>query len=107
MSGIDRSHLVWPGLASYSAPKSLLMPKILHIFKGRKRRNTRLRRALGASDKGAAANIIQFPQVMRDVEEEYPDYEVISRWLRLADEMLGSADQPGIDDYDGNSRKKA
>lgn len=83
------------------------MSKILQIFKGRKRRNSRLRRALAAADKGAAANIVQFPQVMRDVEEEYPDYEVISRWLRLADEMLGSTDQPNIDNYDTDSRKKA
>jgi hypothetical protein len=83
------------------------MPKILHIFKGRKRRKSAPPRGLGSSDKGDAAKIIQFPQVMPDIEEDYPDYEVISRWLKLADEMLGSADQAHIDDYDGDSRKKA
>jgi hypothetical protein len=83
------------------------MPKILQIFKGNKRRKTRLRRALEGADKAAKGNIIQFPPVLRAGDEEFPDYEVISRWLKLADEMLGSTDQPGIDDYDGNSRKKA
>ena len=83
------------------------MPKILQMFKGRKRRKGRLRRALGLPEKAAATNIIQFPQVMHEIREEYPDYEIISRWLKLADEMLGNADQPPLDDYDGNSRKKA
>ena len=83
------------------------MPKILHIFKGRKRRKLGLPRRPAASDDRADPKIIQFPQVMPQTQEEYPDYEVISRWLKLADEILGSADQPHIDDYDGNSRKKA
>jgi hypothetical protein len=50
--------------------------------------------------------MIQFPQVV-PIQEEYPDYEVISRWLKLADEMLGNADRPDMDDYDGSNRKKA
>jgi hypothetical protein len=83
------------------------MPKILQIFKGNKRRKTRLRRALEGADKAAKGNIIQFPPVMRADDDEFPDYEVISRWLKLADEMLGNADQPNKDDYDGNTRKKA
>ena len=82
------------------------MPKILQMFKGRKRRKGRLRRALGLASKSADANMIQFPQVV-PIQEEYPDYEVISRWLKLADEMLGNADHPGMDDYDGSNRKKA
>jgi hypothetical protein len=84
------------------------MPKILHMFKGRKRRKGRLRRALGLPEKAPAANIIAFPPVFAEIQqEEYPDYEIVSRWLKLADEMLGSADY-SHDDYDeGNSRKKA
>ena len=83
------------------------MPKILQMLKQRKCRKGRLRRALGLPDK-APANIITFPPVFPVTREEYPDYEIISRWLRLADEMLGSADYShmnGHDDMDG--RKKA
>jgi len=83
------------------------MPRILQMFKGRKRRKGRLRRALGLANKAAAANVIQFPQVVPEIQEEYPDYEIISRWLKLADEMLGNADHPHRDDYDGDTRKKA
>jgi hypothetical protein len=80
------------------------MPKILHLFKKRKRRKGRLRRALGLREK-TAANIIQFPQVMRETQEEYPDYEIVSRWLKLADEMLGNTDHPQHES--GNDRKQA
>jgi hypothetical protein len=83
------------------------MPKILQMFKGRKRRKGRLRRALGLPGKASIADILEFPQAGPEIQEEYPEYEVISRWLRLADEMLGNADQPRMDDYDGNTRKKA
>ena len=83
------------------------MPKILHMFKGRKRRKGRLRRALGLPDK-AAANVIAFPPVIPQVQEDYPDYEIISRWLKLADEMLGNEDGSPRDDYDAeNHRRKA
>ena len=81
------------------------MPKILQMFKRRKRRKGRLRRALGLPDK-AAVNVIQFPQVMPEIQEEYPDYEIISRWLKLADEMLGSGDRPQGHGYDGESRRR-
>jgi hypothetical protein len=81
------------------------MPKILHMFKGRKRRKGRLRRALGMPDKAAAANTIPFPQGKPETQEEYPDYEIISRWLRLADEMLGNTDHPQYDS--GNDCKQA
>jgi hypothetical protein len=53
--------------------------------------------------------IIQFPQPVISVQdfEEYPDYETVSRWLRLADEMLSSADS-GSDNYQsGDDRKQA
>ena len=84
------------------------MPKILQIFKQRKRRKGRLRRALGLRSKTAPTNIIEFPQVTSEFREEYPDYEVISRWLKLADEMLGNPDDSQMDGYDdGNSRKNA
>ncbi|MGH9515620.1 MAG: hypothetical protein ACRD3P_08090 [Terriglobales bacterium] len=82
------------------------MPKILQMFKRRKRRKGRLRRALGLTDK-AAANVIAFPPPLPQTQEEYPDYEIISRWLKLADEMLGNGDGPK-DDYDvENHRRKA
>jgi hypothetical protein len=80
------------------------MPKILQMFQRHKRRKGRLRRVLGLRDKGAA-NIITFPPVFPEIQEEYPDYEIISRWLKLADEMLGRPDHPQVDD--GNNRKKA
>lgn len=83
------------------------MPKILHMFRKKKSQKGRLRRALGLPEK-PAASIIVFPQISREIQEEYPDYEIISRWLKLADEMLGSADDPRRDDYDsGSSRKPA
>jgi hypothetical protein len=94
-------------LASYEyAPNGIAMPKILQMFKGRKLRKERLRRALGLREK-TAANVIQFRQAAPEIQEEYPDYEIISRWLKLADEMLGSADHQHRDRYDGNNRKKA
>lgn len=83
------------------------MPKILQMFKGRKRRKGRLRRALGLPGKASAANILEFSHARPEIQEEYPDYEAISRWLRLADEMLGNADYSPIDGHDENSRKKA
>jgi len=82
------------------------MPKIIHMFKGRKRRKGRLRRALGLPEKAADANIIvEFPPRTAEIEDEYPEYEVISRWLKLADEMLGNPDHPRYDS--GNDRKQA
>jgi hypothetical protein len=86
--------------------EELLMPKILHMFKGRKRRKGRLRRALGLPEKAADANIIvQFPPRAAETEDDYPEYEVISRWLKLADEMLGNTDHPQYDS--GSDRKQA
>ena len=83
------------------------MPKILQMLKPRKRRKGRLRRALRLPDK-APANIITLPPVFPDVQEEYPDYEIISRWLKLADEMLGSADYSHMNGHDHrDGRKKA
>lgn len=78
------------------------MPKMLQMFKRRTRRKGGLRRALGLPEK-TAAEIIQFPEVRIETQEEHPDYEIISRWLRLADEMLGS-DQTHAD---GNDRRPA
>jgi hypothetical protein len=84
------------------------MPKIIQMFKRQKRRKGRLRRALGLPEEAGANLIIQFPPGAPEIQEEYPDYEIISRWLKLADEMLGSADHSLTDNYDhGNSRKKA
>lgn len=78
------------------------MPKMLQMFKRRTRRKGGLRRALGLPEK-AAAEIIQFPEVRIETQEEYLDYEIISRWLRLADEMLGSDESRAS----GSDRKPA
>jgi hypothetical protein len=43
---------------------------------------------------------------MPEIQEEYPDYEIISRWLKLADEMLGSAERPQRGDYDVENRRR-
>ena len=85
------------------------MPKILQMFKRRKRRKGRLKGALGMPDKAADSNIIaQFPARGAEVEDEYPEYEIISRWLKLADEMLGNTDYPQTDEHDaGDGRKRA
>lgn len=83
------------------------MPKILQMFKRRKRQKGRLKRALGLPDKLSPGNIIQFPQTTPEINEEYPDYEIINRWIKLADEMLGSPDRPHTDYDAGNSRQKA
>jgi hypothetical protein len=78
------------------------------MFKGSKRRKGRLRQALGLPEKASAPKVIAFPPVFAEIQqEEYPDYEIISRWLKLADEMLGSGDHPHMDNRDANSRKKA
>lgn len=81
------------------------MPKILQMFKRSKRQKKRLRRALGLPDK-AGPNVIQLPEVMPDIQEEYPDYEVVSRWLKLADDMLSSSDRPNSNGYDGIVAKR-
>jgi hypothetical protein len=85
------------------------MAKLLHMFKGRKRRKGTLSGALGRQGKAADANIIApFPPRAVETEDEYPDYEIISRWLKLADEMLGNTDYPKTDEYDaGRGRKRA
>ena len=82
------------------------MAKLLHMFKGRKRRKGTLSGALGRQGKAADANsIAPFPPRAAEIEDEYPEYEVISRWLKLADEMLGNTDQPQYDS--GSDRKQA
>ena len=82
------------------------MPKILQMFKRRKRWKGRLKGALGMPDKAADSNIIiQLPTRGAEVEDEYPEYEIISRWLKLADEMLGNTDRPQYDS--GSDRKQA
>lgn len=84
------------------------MPKILQMFRRKQRRKSRRKSALGLSDNAVSANIILFPHLMNEIQEDYPDHETISRWLKLADEMLGSADYPQMDDYnDRHGRKKA
>jgi hypothetical protein len=85
------------------------MAKLLHMFKGRKRRKGTFSGALGRQGKAADANIIApFPPRAAETEDEYPDYEIISRWLKLADEMLGNTDYPKTDEYDaGRGRKRA
>jgi hypothetical protein len=86
------------------------MPKILQMFRRNKRRKLRRKYVPGSSDKAAGADIIQLPQMRSELQEAeaYPDFEIISRWLKLADEMLGSADYSDGDDYeDRDDRKRA
>jgi hypothetical protein len=83
------------------------MAKLLHMFKGRKRRKGTLSGALGRQGKAADANInVPFPPHAAETEDEYPDYEIISRWLKLADEMLGNPDYPKTDEYDARKDRK-
>ena len=52
------------------------------------------------------AEIIRFPREREELQrpeeprlsEEAPDYETITRWLQLADELLGNEDRGSEDD---------
>jgi hypothetical protein len=79
------------------------------MFRQGKRRRRGRKRAATLPRKVRSTQIIQFPQPVISVQdfEEYPDYETVSRWLRLADEMLGSAESRGDNLQDGDDRKQA
>jgi hypothetical protein len=107
MCGIGPSAI---GSILQGATGSVSVPKIFQIFRRNKRRKLRRKYVPGSSDKAVGGGIIQFPQMRSELQdtEAYPDYEIISRWLKLADEMLGSADYSDGDAYeDGDDRKQA
>lgn len=75
------------------------MLNILKMFHAKKQRS-RLRAAFRRG-KVVPSNLLQFPQVAPEIDEAFPDHETVTRWLKLADEMLAGRH---IDD---DSRRKA
>jgi hypothetical protein len=91
------------------------VPKILQIFRRNKNQKIRRKAVYSAFKKVLVAEVIQFPRQREKPRkreyagpaEELPDYETITRWLKLADELLGDPD-PDSDDYQNIAdRKKA
>ena len=87
------------------------MPKILQIFRRIKQSKSRRKAVSNAFMKVLGAEIIQFPgepeELQRPEEsrlsEEAPDYETITRWLQLADELLANEERGS----EGRDRKQA
>ena len=74
------------------------MPKIFQMFRRIKRSKSRRKAVSNAFKKALAAEIIQFPREREELQrreephssEDPPDYETITRWLQLADELLSN-----------------
>jgi hypothetical protein len=79
------------------------MPNILKLFHGKKQRS-RLGPELRRQGKVVPSNLLQFPQPAPEFDEAFPDHETVTRWLKLADEMLAGRSDPKMDD---DSRRKA
>lgn len=79
------------------------MPNILKMLRGKKPRS-RLRAALRRQGKIVPSNLLQFPQVAPEMPEAFPDHETVTRWLKLADEMLAMRTDPEVGD---DNRRKA
>jgi hypothetical protein len=79
------------------------MPNILKML-CRKKQRSRLKAAFRRQGKLVPSNILQFPQVVPEIQEAFPDHETVIRWLKLADEMLAMRTDPGMDD---DNRRKA
>jgi len=85
------------------------------MFRRNKDRKIRRKAVYIAFKKVLEAEVIQFPRKRKKprvagyqiAPEELPDYETITRWLRLADELLGSAGRDSSDYQDSDDRKKA
>jgi hypothetical protein len=75
------------------------MPNILKMLHAKKQRS-RLRAAFRRG-KVVPSNLLQFPQVAPEINEAFPSHETVTRWLKLADEMLAGRH---IDD---DNRRKA
>ena len=107
-------HIVM-GSILHGACGSASVPKILQICSRNKQRKIRRKAVYSAFRKILVAEVIQFPRQRETPREpDYPirpeqlhDYETIARWLRLADELLGSADPNGSEYQDGDDRKNA
>jgi hypothetical protein len=72
------------------------VPKILQMFRRIKQSKSRRKAVSNAFKKVLGAEVIRFPRegMQRPEEarlaEEPPDYDTITRWLQLADEVLGN-----------------
>jgi hypothetical protein len=83
----------------------LCVPKILQMFRRIKQSKSRRKAVSNAFKKVLGAEIIQFPKEQEELQrpeeprlsQDPPDYETITRWLQLADELLGNEDG-GSDD---------
>jgi hypothetical protein len=79
----------------------LCVPTILQMFRRIKQSKSRRKAVSNAFKKVLGAEIIQFPRERKELrppEEprlsaEAPDYETITRWLQLADELLRDEDR--------------
>jgi hypothetical protein len=107
-------HIVM-GSILHGACGSASVPKILQIFRRNKNRKIRRKAVYSAFKKVLEAEVIQFPRQWEKPRvpdhpiqpEQLHDYETIARWLKLADELLGSADPDSSDYQDSDDRKKA
>ncbi len=89
--------------------------KILQMFRRNKHHKIRRKAVYSAFKRVLAAEVIQFPRRRKPFRvyhhsrrvEELPDYETVTRWLRLADELLGSADSDSDDYQDWDDRRRA
>ncbi|OLE11448.1 MAG: hypothetical protein AUG89_09680 [Acidobacteria bacterium 13_1_20CM_4_56_7] len=97
----------------HGASGSAHVPKILQMFRRHKRHKIRRKAVYSAFKRVLEAEVIQLPR--RRVRprapdypyrrEELPDYQTVVRWLRLADELLGSAGSDS-DDYEDRDHRK-
>jgi hypothetical protein len=79
----------------------LRVPKILQMFRRIKQSKSRRKAVSNAFRKVLGAEIIQLPREREELQppeeprlsEDPPDYETITRWLQLADELLGKEDR--------------
>ena len=91
------------------------VPKLLQMFRRNRNRKIRRKAVYSAFKKVLEAEVIHFPRQREKTRvpdypirpEELHDHETIARWLRLADELLGSSDPDSDDNQDSDDRKKA
>lgn len=86
------------------------MPKILQMFRRIKQSKSRRKAVSNVFTKVLGAEIIQFPRERAELQrpqephlsEDPPDYETITRWLQLADELLRNEDRGSEDNGSEN-----
>lgn len=68
------------------------MRKILKILNSQKASKQKYDGALAESRSDGQGEIVPFPAAHKELQDspEQPDHETVSRWLKLADELLGS-----------------